>query len=93
MWSAARERGLQEAEYVELVNIFDTGVGECEDGPGELEECNIQRSVDLFFSLSVQSTAWALLATYPRKEQIRGDLPKDICRAPDCGGVVELLPV
>ena len=50
-----RRGGLQEAEDVELVDVFDTGVGECEDGPGELEECNIKRGVDLFPPLSVQT--------------------------------------
>lgn len=44
--------GLQEAEDVELVDVFDTSVGECEDCPSELQECNVQRCVDLCSDIS-----------------------------------------
>lgn len=44
--------GLQEAEDVELVNVLDTSVGECENCPSELQECNVQRCVDLCSDIS-----------------------------------------
>ena len=51
--------GSQEAEDIELVDIFDTSVRKREDGPSELQECDIQRSIDLA-SMSTHEATWVL---------------------------------
>lgn len=63
---------LQEPKDVELIDIFDTGVGECEDCPSELEEGDVQRSVDLF-SISVNGldlSSWKLTRVRSRFDGI-----------------------
>lgn len=56
---------LQEAEDVELVHVLDTGMSECENCPGKLEECDIKRRVDL---CSVNTRAY-------RENQWDGEVP------------------
>lgn len=90
----AGQGGLQEAEDVELVHVLDTGVGKSEDGPGKLQECNVQGGVNLFYSSERTMTSEPQeLITYPCQEQIRGNLPKDVRRTPDGRSIVELFAV